>query len=93
MELPQLKHRPIHIIISKCYSDVIVRMEGSRCERIEIYSRVKNKLFGSDHLLAWMAAKFNIRLSLMKDIIRKTKTLIRLIKLNFKPNLIIRKSL
>jgi len=71
--------RPVRYTVSKYYSDVIVRLEGKRQERARIFDRVRDKLHGSDRILAWLAARHGVRLVFAKDWMRKSKTLVRLL--------------
>lgn len=70
--------RPARSIISKHYSDIVVRLDADRGERARIYGEIKLKLIGSDKLLAWLAARYEIRLPKLKSLVRKVKTLTRL---------------
>jgi glycosyltransferase involved in cell wall biosynthesis len=65
-------------MVSKYYSDAIVRFPGNRNEKRESYEQVSGKLIGSDRLLAWLAANWGLRLPHLKTFIRKVHTLLRL---------------
>jgi glycosyltransferase involved in cell wall biosynthesis len=66
-------------MISKYYSDPLVRLPCSIEERRRFYREVADKLRGSDRLLAWLAAKCDLKLPLLKDVLRKSRSLRRLI--------------
>jgi glycosyltransferase involved in cell wall biosynthesis len=86
-ELPYHESSAIRTTISKYYSDVIVRANGSPQQRAELYTRVKQRLLGSDNLIAWLAATYGIRLPGLKDVIRRTKTVVRLLRSQFRPTI------
>lgn len=67
-------------MISKYYSDPLVRLPGNLAERRRFHREVAAKLQGSDRLLVWLAAKFGLRLPLLKDLLRKSRSLRRLIR-------------
>lgn len=69
-----------HEMISKYYSDPMVRLQGSKEDKRRLYEEVASKLLGSDRWLAWLAVKFGLRLPLLKDLLRKLRSLKRLIK-------------
>jgi hypothetical protein len=66
-------------MISKYYSDALVRIRGDRHEKRESYKQVSGKLIGSDRLLAWLAAYWGLRLTRLKTFIRKIHSLFRLV--------------
>lgn len=67
-------------MISKYYSDPLVRLQGPLEERRRLYREVAAKLHGTDRLLAWLAASWGLRLPLLKDLLRKSRSLRRLIQ-------------
>lgn len=67
-------------MISKYYSDPLVRLTGSPEEKGRFYGEVAIKLRGSDRLLAWLAVKWGLRLPYLKDLLRKSRSLRRLIR-------------
>jgi len=67
-------------IVSKYYSDPLVRLPGSAEEKRRLYSEVSDKLRGSDRWLTWLAVKYRLRLPFLKDLLRKFRSLRRLIK-------------
>lgn len=69
-----------HEMISKYYSDPLVRLPGSKADKRRFYDEVSGKLRGSDRWLAWLAVRFDLRLALLKDLLRKSRSLKRLIK-------------
>jgi glycosyltransferase involved in cell wall biosynthesis len=79
-------------VISKYYSDVIVRLDADPDERRAAYAEGAGKMFGSDRWLAWLAATLGYRLILAKDVIRKTKTIFRLVKSQLRRDLRLRES-
>jgi glycosyltransferase involved in cell wall biosynthesis len=66
-------------MVSKYYSDPLVRLPGSMEDRRRFHNEVAGKLRGSDRWLAWLAVRFNLRLPLLKDLLRKFRSLRRLI--------------
>ena len=86
-ELPRSEWGAIRTTISKYYSDVLVRVDGAQEERADLYDRVRQKIRGSDRVLAWLASRHGIRLPIVKDIIRKTKTLLRVVRAQFRPGI------
>jgi glycosyltransferase involved in cell wall biosynthesis len=77
-EAPLPARAAANAMISKYYSDVIVRIDGPEKDRRAAYDEVASKMIGSDQWLAWLAATYGLRLIRTKDWIRKSKTLIRL---------------
>lgn len=75
--------RAVRYTISKYYSDIVVKPGGTARERSETYDRIRDKLYGSDRVLAWLGAKRGIRLASVKSLIRKSRTLTRLIRSQF----------
>jgi hypothetical protein len=75
--------RAIRFTISKYYSDVLVRLQGSLGEKRSIYKTVRRKLSVSDRVLSWVAVNTGIRLVLAKDLLRKTRTLVRIMISHF----------
>lgn len=69
-------------IISKYYSDPLVRLPYPVEEKRDIYDKVSGKLRGSDRWLTWLAVKYGLRLPLLKDLLRKSRSLFRLIKVH-----------
>jgi glycosyltransferase involved in cell wall biosynthesis len=67
-------------MVSKYYSDPLVRLPGSAEEKRRLYSEVSDKLRGSDRWLTWLAVKCSLRLPLLKNLLRKSRSLRRLIK-------------
>jgi len=67
-------------MISKYYSDPLVRLPGSREDRRRFHDEVASRLCGSDRWMAWLAVRFDLRLPLLKDLVRKLRSLRRLIK-------------
>lgn len=67
-------------MVSKYYSDPLVRLPGSAEEKRRLYSEVSDKLRGSDRWLTYLAVKYRLRLPLLKDLLRKCRSLGRLIK-------------
>jgi len=67
-------------MVSKYYSDPLVRLPGSVEEKRRLYSEVADKLRGSDRWLTWLAVKCRLRLPFLKDLLRKSRSLWRLIK-------------
>jgi glycosyltransferase involved in cell wall biosynthesis len=70
----------IREMVSKYYSDPLVRLPGSAEEKRRLYNEVTDKLQGSDRWLTWLAVKYGLRLPLLKDLLRKSRSLWRLIK-------------
>ncbi|WP_284320912.1 glycosyltransferase [Dyella acidisoli] len=66
-------------MISKYYSDPLVRLPCPIEERRRFHLDIADKLQGSDRLLAWLAAKYDLKLPLLKDVARKSRSLRRLI--------------
>ena len=66
-------------MVSKYYSDPLVRLPGSMEDRRRFHNEVAGKLRGSDRWLAWLAVRFSLRLPLLKDLLRKSRSLRRLI--------------
>lgn len=66
-------------MISKYYSDPLVRLPCSIDEKRRLYREIADKLEGPDHLLAWLAVKCNLKLPLLKDVLRKSRSARRLI--------------
>jgi hypothetical protein len=69
-----------HEMISKYYSDPLVRLPSSSEDKLRFYSEVVGKLRGSDRWLTWLAVKYGLRLPLLKDMLRKSRSMRRLIK-------------
>lgn len=67
-------------MISKYYSDPLVRLPASTEDRRRFHDEVAGKLRGSDRWLAWLAVKFGLQLPLLKDLLRKCRSLRRLIR-------------
>jgi glycosyltransferase involved in cell wall biosynthesis len=67
-------------MISKYYSDPLVRLPASLEERRRFFDEVAGKLRGSDRWLAWLAVRFDLQLPRLKDLLRKSRSLRRLIK-------------
>lgn len=67
-------------MISKYYSDPLVRLPGSKEDRRRFHDEVAPKLCGSDRWMTWLAVRFGLRLPLLKDLVRKLRSLKRLIK-------------
>lgn len=67
-------------MVSKYYSDALVRLPGALEEKRRIYGEIVKKLRGSDRLLASLAAKYGLRLSVIKDFLRKSRSLRRLVR-------------
>lgn len=65
-------------MVSKYYSDALVRLPTKREEARQIYEQVTGKLIGADLLLSWLASNHGIRLPRIKTIIRKIHSLLRL---------------
>lgn len=65
-------------MVSKYYSDALVRIYADRSKRNEFYQQISDKVIGSDHLLAWMAAKWGLQLPWAKTFIRKLDSFARL---------------
>lgn len=65
-------------MVSKYYSDAIVRTHAGQRERLERYGKARDKMIGSDRLLAWMTAKWGLRLPRIKTSIRQAHSLARL---------------
>lgn len=70
----------IREMISKYYSDPLVRLSGNLEERRRFYRDIAAKLRGSDRFLAWLSAECGLRLPIIKDLLRKSRSLRRLIK-------------
>lgn len=66
-------------MVSKYYSDPLVRLPGSTEEKRRLYCEVYDKLRGSDRWLTWLAVKYRLRLPFLKDLLRKSRSLRRLI--------------
>ena len=77
-EAPDEMQSAAGAVISKYYSDVIVRIEAPQEARLVAYAEAAEKLHGSDRVLAWLAARHGCRLIRIKDFIRKVKTALRL---------------
>jgi len=67
-------------MVSKYYSDPLVRLPGSKDDRRRFHDEVASKLCGSDRWMTWLAVRFGLRLPLLKDLVRKLRSLRRLIK-------------
>jgi len=65
-------------MVSKYYSDALVRVAAGRREKQELYKEAVGKMLGSDRWLAWLAARCGIELPGVKTSIRKTRSLARL---------------
>jgi glycosyltransferase involved in cell wall biosynthesis len=70
--------KAVAIMISKYYSDPLVRLAGSRAEKQAFYIQVAKKLSPADRLLTWIAVKTGARLILIRDLLRKSGTFMRL---------------
>lgn len=70
----------IREMVSKYYSDPLVRLPSTLEERCRFHRDVACKLLGSDRWLAWLAVKRDLRLPIVKDILRKFRSLSRLVK-------------
>lgn len=66
-------------VISKHYSDALVRTNAEQSELLQVYLSVRGRLSLDDHLFSWLSVRCGFRLLLLKTIVRKTKTLLRLI--------------
>lgn len=66
-------------MISKYYSDSLVRLPASMEDRRRFHDEVATKLRGSDRWLAWLAVRFDLQLPQLKDLLRKCRSLRRLI--------------
>lgn len=66
-------------IVSKYYSDALVRIPADRHQKQEVYKQVSGKMIGSDRLLAWLAANWGLSMPKVKTSIRKARSLARLV--------------
>jgi len=66
-------------MVSKYYSDALVRVATDKARAREAYAEVAAKLSGSDRFLSWLAATRGLRLPALKTAIRKADSLRRLI--------------
>jgi glycosyltransferase involved in cell wall biosynthesis len=66
-------------VISKYYSDVLVRYSTDDPRARAIYEELCGRMRGHERLLAWLAVYSGIRLSWLKDLLRKARTLSRLL--------------
>jgi glycosyltransferase involved in cell wall biosynthesis len=66
-------------MVSKYYSDALVRIPADSQQKQEFYKEVSAKMIGSDRLLAWLAARWGLSLPGIKTFIRKIRSLARLI--------------
>ena len=66
-------------VLSKHYSDALVRTDAGRPELSMAYRSVRGKLDIDDHLFSWLSVRYGIRLKLAKTIARKIKTFTRLL--------------
>ncbi|HOB02272.1 MAG TPA: glycosyltransferase [Casimicrobium huifangae] len=66
-------------VLSKHYSDALVRTDVGQPELSLAYRSVREKLDIDDHLFSWLSVQYGIRLKLAKTITRKIKTLTRLL--------------
>jgi glycosyltransferase involved in cell wall biosynthesis len=66
-------------VISKYYSDVLVRYSARNPHVRTIYKELCSHMYGHERFLAWLAVYCGIRLSWLKDLLRKTRTLSRLL--------------
>jgi glycosyltransferase involved in cell wall biosynthesis len=73
-------NRSVRTMISKYFSDPLVRLDASREEKRSAYLEVSDRIIGSDRILAWVAAYLGIRLPFVKDVIRKSCSLGRLVR-------------
>jgi glycosyltransferase involved in cell wall biosynthesis len=67
-------------MVSKYYSDPLVRIPGDRAEAWAIYQKSSSKMIGTDRALAWLAARHGVRLSRLKSLLRKVHTSVRLLR-------------
>jgi hypothetical protein len=58
-------------VISKYYSDVLTRIEGTAAERQALYREFKQKLVGSDRVFSALAIRAGMRLPAFKTAVRK----------------------
>ncbi|MDA3878599.1 MAG: glycosyltransferase, partial [Halothiobacillus sp.] len=58
---PQFDHA-IRFTVSKYYSDVLVRLQGSLEDKRAIYAAVRRKLLLSDRVISWIEVKSGMRL-------------------------------
>lgn len=65
-------------VVSKYYSDVLVRYATGEPHAQAIYQELSGRMHGHERLLAWLAVYRGIRLSWLKDLLRKVRTLSRL---------------
>jgi glycosyltransferase involved in cell wall biosynthesis len=72
--------RAARVVASKYLSDVIVRVDGPRGERMRAYADARARLHGFDGMLAWLAARCGVRWPFAKDLVRKARTTLRLFK-------------
>jgi glycosyltransferase involved in cell wall biosynthesis len=66
-------------VVSKYYSDVMVRYPAGESRARTIYEELCGRMHGHERLLAWLAVYHSIRLAWLKDLLRKTRTLSRLL--------------
>ena len=70
--------KPVAAMISKYYSDPLVRLPGTLSEKQAFYAQVAKKLNPADRLLTWIAVTTGMRMVLIKDLLRKSRTALRL---------------
>ena len=66
-------------MVSKYYSDALVRISANSGDIRQAYAEVADKMMGSDRALAWLAARCGLRLPWLKTSIRKARSLARLL--------------
>ena len=72
-------HKEAARMVSKYYSDVIVRVATDNEQTRQAYEQIADKLSGSDRALAWLAARYGVRLPAIKTALRKADSLQRLV--------------
>jgi glycosyltransferase involved in cell wall biosynthesis len=65
-------------MISKYYSDPLVRLPGDIAVKRALFSQTRGKMLFSDRLLARLASRWGLRVAWAKDLLRKTRSLGRM---------------
>lgn len=70
-------------VLSKHYSDALIGCSSRPDYRKVLYLENRSKILGSDRILAWLAAIAGLRLTRAKALLRKSKTLGRMLRYEF----------
>lgn len=76
-------NRDVARMVSKYYSDAIVRTVSEPKDAMIAYREARERLVGSDRALAFLAARYGIRLPMFKTILRRLSTLSRVARAAF----------